>query len=82
MKRQEFTKCLKLAKSESFKPIGYLSTEMDVFHGCALDDKRRYVTTEQVASLIFGHCATFGGTWLMHEVEQLEWLSKRWDLID
>ncbi len=82
MKRQEFIKCLKLAKSKSFNPIGYFSIELAVFNGCALDDKRRYVTMEQVASLIFHNCATFGGTWLMDEIDQLEWLSKRWDLIN
>jgi hypothetical protein len=79
MKRKEWIECVKLARSESFKPTPYL--ELTSFNGCAIDNKRRTVTKHEVASLIFGHCATFGGTWLSEEEEPLEHLSKRFDLV-
>ena len=81
MKRQEFLKCLKLARSPDFEAIPYFSIEMDVFSGCALDNKRRAVTEREVASLIHGTCATFGGTWMHNEEAELETLSKRMDLV-
>lgn len=81
MKRQEFIKCVRLAQSEGFTPLSYFGTELAVFQGCALDDKRRIVSMIQVASMIFAHCATFAGTWDHSELENLEELSKRWDLI-
>jgi hypothetical protein len=79
MKRQDWLKCVKLARSSDFEPISYL--ELRAFDGCALDNKRRTVTMREVASLIVGHCATFGGTWLHTEEEPLEALSKRFDLV-
>ena len=82
MKRQEFLKAVKLAREETFEPIPYLSVEMvETFDGCALDNKRRVVTIKQVASMVRGHCHTFAGTWDLSELENLEALSKRWDLI-
>lgn len=81
MNKQEFIKAVKLARNEEFIPIPYLSAEMGVFQDCALDKTRRYVTIEQVASLIVGHCATFAGTFDASELVNLEMLSKRFDLI-
>jgi hypothetical protein len=81
MKRQEFLKAVKLAMSPGFQSIPYLSVEMSVFSGCALDSKRRIVTMAQVASLVVGHCLTFAGTWDHSELENLEELSKRFDIV-
>jgi len=82
MKRQEFKQIVKLAVSESFEPLSYFSHELTVFGGCALDKKRRFVTREQVASLIVHHCLTFAGTWDFAELEELEGYSKRFDLVN
>lgn len=81
MNRQEFKEAVKLARNPEFRAIGYLDNEMQVFSGCALDSKRRYATIEQVASLIVAHCQTFAGTWLNDELQEIEKLSKRFDLI-
>lgn len=81
MTRQQFLTAVKLARSPGFDPIPYLSESMAVFSGCALDKDRRAVTLHEVASLIFGHCATFGGTWLHIEENPIAELSKRFDLI-
>ena len=81
MKRAEFKKAVQLAVSDAVVPA-YLSEEMDVaVGGCALDTKRRFVTLAQVASLIRGHCLTFAGTWNFSELDDLEALSKRFDLV-
>jgi len=83
MKRADFLKAVKLARLDNFKPLPYLGVEMvNTFDGCALDNKRRPVTMLQVASMICGHCFTFAGTWDYSELEDLEALSKRWDLVD
>jgi len=82
MKRQDFLKAVKLAKLDNFEPHPYCGVDMEVFSGCALDKKRRCVTYRQVASMILFHCLSFGGTWLNSELEEIESLSKRWDLID
>jgi hypothetical protein len=79
MKRAEFIKALSLARSAAFSPIPYLTLE--VFSGCALDNKRRAVTLHEVASLIHGHCATFGGTWLHSGESEIEEYSKRFDIV-
>ena len=79
MTRIQYLKCLALARSSSFIPIPYLS--LDCFIGCALDRKRRAVTMHETASLIYGHCATFSGTWLHSEESEIELLSKRFDLV-
>ena len=81
MKRVEFLTCVKLARAPQFQAIPYLSEEMNVFSGCALDNARRSCTRVEFASLIVGHCATFGGTWLGSEEQELEKLSKRFDLV-
>jgi len=81
MKRQEFIKSVKLARDFSIPVPAYLSEDMAVFHGCALDKIRRIATIAQFAGLIRGECATFSGTWLDSELHQLEVLSKRIDLI-
>lgn len=81
MKRSEFLQCLKLARSSDFSPIPYLSERMEVFANCAIDTRRRAVTKEEVASLIHGHCATFGGTWDHAGENEIESLSKRFDLV-
>jgi hypothetical protein len=80
MTRKEFIKAVGLARSESFKPIEYLSEQMSVFSGCAIDNKRRIVSMEEVASLIYAHCATFAGTWDSSGIDELERLSKRFDV--
>lgn len=80
MNRKEFLECVRLARSENFDPIPYL--ELRAFDGCSLDTKRRAVTIKEVASLLIGHCATLGGTWLHDEQNKIESLSKRFDLID
>jgi len=82
MKRADFLKAVKLARAEGFEPHPYGSVEMGVFSGCALDSHRRAVTLRQVASMILFHCYTFGGTWLNEELDDIERLSKRWDLVD
>jgi hypothetical protein len=82
MKRQDFLKAVKLARLDNFQPHAYGSEEMGVFSGCALDKVRRCVTFRQVASMILYHCYTFGGTWLDEPLQEIEALSKRWDLID
>lgn len=79
MTRKDYLKCVSLARSQEFCPIPYLTLE--VFSGCALDSKRRAVTQIEVASLIYGHCMTFAGTWLHHEENEIEGYSKRFDLI-
>ena len=79
MTRKEWLSAVSLARSEGFRAIPYL--ELDAFTGCALDQKRRAVTKVEVASLIVGHCATFGGTWLHSEQNEIEILSKRFDII-
>lgn len=79
MTRIQYLKCLALARSSAFVPIPYLT--LDCFSGCALDSKRRAVTMAETASLIYGHCATFGGTWLHSEESEIELLSKRFDIV-
>lgn len=79
MTRKEWLTCLQIARSPAFIPTPYL--EMDAFRGCALDIRRRAVTAHEVASLICGHCATFGGTWLHSEEHEIEELAKRFDLV-
>jgi hypothetical protein len=78
MKRKEFTDCVKMAASEAHLPP-YLS--LTVFDGCAFDSKQRFVTREQVASLIRGECITFGGEILHRELEEVRLLSKRFTLV-
>ena len=80
MKRAEFKNCVKLATSNAELP-SYLREEMDAaIGGCAEDTKRRFVTKEQVASMIRGECLTYGNTWLWSELENIELLAKRFDL--
>lgn len=79
MKRVEWLECLRLARSEEFEPLGYLT--LTVFNGCALDNKRRAVTRVEVASLITGHCRTLNGGWLHTEESDLEEWAKRFDLV-
>jgi hypothetical protein len=79
MNRKQWLQTLKMARSPEFVPTPYLT--LDAFSGCALDNKRRAVTQHEVASLIVGHCATFGGTWLHSEEAEIEALSKRFDLV-
>jgi len=79
--KKEFRKALILACEPASKLPGYFSREMSVIDGCALDTKRRWVTLEQVASLIVGSCFTFAGTIDSEELENIEVLSKRFDLI-
>jgi len=80
MKRADFKNCVKLATSNAELP-SYLSEEMDAaIGGCAEDTKRRFVTKEQVASMIRGECLTYGNTWLWSELENIELLAKRFDL--
>ena len=79
MNRPQWLKCLSLARSANFEATPYL--ELSAFYNCALDKKRRAVTTHEVASLIVGNCATFGGTWLHSEENEIELLSKRFDLV-
>jgi hypothetical protein len=79
MTRKEWLQSLQMARNPAFEPTPYL--ELSAFSGCALDTKRRAVTMHEVASLIFGHCATFGGTWLHSEESEIEGLSKRFDLV-
>jgi hypothetical protein len=80
MKRAEFKKIVELATSEAVLPA-YLSEEMQAaIGGCANDKKRRFVTREQVASLIRGQCLTFSGAWDWTELSEIEIWSKRFDL--
>ena len=79
MTRKEWLECVKIARSQQFQAIPYLS--LSVFSGMSLDRQRRTATKEEVASLIVGHCATFGGTWLHEEERQLEPLYPRIDLV-
>jgi hypothetical protein len=79
MTRKQWLETVTLARSKSFVPTPYLS--LDCFTNCALDSKRRTVTLHEAASLLFGHCATFGGTWLHSEQAEIETLAKRFDLI-
>ena len=81
MTKSEFKAAITLAMNPGFEPMSYLGPEMEVFHGCAVDQKRRFVTLGHVASLIVGHCATFAGTWDMKELPELQELSKRFDLV-
>ena len=69
MKRQEFVKAVKMARSEDFQPVDW--SECTAFDGCALDNKRRTVTLREVASLLVWNCATFGGAWLHEEEEEV-----------
>jgi len=79
MTRSQWLAAITLARSPQFVAQSYLS--LDAFSGCALDNKRRAVTMHEVASLIVGHCATFGGTWLHGEESEIEILSKRFDIV-
>ena len=79
MKRKEWLETLQMARNPAFEPTPYL--ELNAFIGCTLDNKRRAVTMHEVASMVFGHCATFAGTWLHAEEAELEILSKRFDLV-
>jgi hypothetical protein len=79
MKRSDFKAAVQRANTEGFNPD--FST-LDVFSGCALDKKRRFVTFNQVASLIVYQAYTFSGTWDQDALQELEQLSKRFDLID
>ena len=80
MKRAEFKTIVNLATSEAALPA-YLSEEMEVaIGGCANDKRRRFVTREQVASMIRGECLTFAGTWDWSALAEIEVLSKRFDL--
>lgn len=80
MKRQEFLKAVALARSPEFQ-IQEGEMLNAVFSGCALDNKRRAVTLREVAVLLVENCATFGGTWLHEEQDNIEALSKRFDLV-
>lgn len=82
MTRQEFKKIVVLAVNKDFKPLPLGAPEMDQIAGCALDNKRRFVTREVVATMICNHCATFAGTWDFAELDELEGYSKRFDLVD
>lgn len=77
MKRQDFIKAVKLARSPNFQAKFF----DPVFSGFALDNKRIIVTLDQVASLLVENCATFNGGWLIEEQDYIETLSKRFDLI-
>ena len=79
MIRKQWLDVVRLARNPDFKAIPYLT--LDVFHNCALDRNRRSVTQLEVASLLYGHCATFGGTWLHSEEAEIEQLSKRFDIV-
>jgi hypothetical protein len=79
MKKTEWLKIVKLARSPDFTPISYL--DLTAFSGCALDNLRRTATMVEVASLLYGHCATFGGTWLHEEETAIFELAKRFDLV-
>jgi hypothetical protein len=81
MTKAEFHKAIRLAVSPATVP-SYLSEEMVVAVGdCALDNKRRFVTIEQVASLIRGGCQT-GEGWDWSELANLQDLSQRFDLVN
>jgi hypothetical protein len=81
MKRSEFKQIVTLAMSTTELP-GYLSVEVtEALGGCANDTLRRFVTKEQVAAMIRGTCQTFAGTWDFTELEELQNLSKRFDII-
>ena len=79
MTRKEWISCVAAARGPNFDPTPYLS--LSAFSGMALDKSRRTATKQEVASLIFGHCATFGGTWLHQEEKELESLYPRIDLV-
>lgn len=78
MKRVDFLKAVKLARSPDFKCGNFFNP---VFSGCALDEKRRTVTLHELATLLVEHCHTFGGEWLHEEQDYIEYLSKRFDLV-
>lgn len=79
MKRAEFLKAIRLARSPDFQPIPYL--ELEVFAGCALDQKRRTATMHEVASLLYGHCMMLNGEWYSSPETDVEILSKRFDIV-
>jgi hypothetical protein len=83
MTRKEWLECVKLARSKGFTDssdyTGY--SDLTAFSGMALSNDRRTATKGEVASLILGHCATFGGTWLHEEERELEDLYPRIDLV-
>ena len=80
MKKSELKPIITLALSNTDLPA-YLSEEMAVFEGCAGDTKRRFVTKEQVASLIRGSCVRFDGSMDYIELEYIEKYAKRFDLV-
>lgn len=83
MKKAEFKQALVIAATPAIQCPEYLSVELvDLFGGCDLDKKRRWVTLEQVAGLIRGECFTMAGTIDMGALEKVEKLSKRFDLIN
>lgn len=77
MTRKEFLKAVALAQSPNFR----CNADLSVFYGCALDNKRRIVTLEQVAGTINYHCATFGGTYDHAELERQAEYARRYDLV-
>jgi hypothetical protein len=79
MTRKDFKACVQRARIDGFNPN---FNDLAVFEACALDKRRRFVTFDQVASFIVYHCYTFAGTWDYSELNNLEYYSKRWDLID
>ena len=82
MNKGQFKKAFKLAISDTELPP-YLGYEVSgAISGCALDNKRRYVTLDIVASVIRGHCVTFTGALDLSELTEIETLSKRFDLIE
>ena len=82
MTRREFKNIVNLAASRDFTPLSVGDAQMEQIHGCALDNKRRFVNRAVVASMICHHCLTFAGTWDFAELEELESYSKRFDLVD
>jgi len=79
MKRKQWLQVVEMARKQGFQATPYL--ELSAFSGCALDNQRRAVTMHEVASLLVGHCATFGGTWLHDEQAEIEAYSKRFDIV-
>jgi hypothetical protein len=82
MTKQEFFKCLDLARSPDFEPLPYLGFELTSLFQTLNTPGRHDVTREQVASIIHGEARTFAGTWCTSALESLQERARYWRLID
>jgi hypothetical protein len=81
MTKQQFFKCLNVAKTPEFEPLPYLGVEMVEVFSAPLKRGRREVSFHQAASQIYWESKNLDGSW-SNNLESILEEVKTWSIID